>query len=309
MHPGQASHDPPVSGLGARGWTVEEAATELADRDRGYDLATARAMVEEYLAGVAGGPQTATLVGDVRLDDLDIDVIIALTNDDISLEYGLATFEDYVDLPYDHVVDAALIDDAPDAAPSGRDQGQPADALHTDTVDGYGGWSPQLIRRITDPRLAVAARDGAIEVGDLPAAAAFADQAREAIAKAVEAGIDLPELADELDSPGGHRRCMAEQRPTRSDRLPRSGVRQRNRSVTTRGRAFARHGRHPRRVRPGARRRPHRRGEPDGRRWRRMVSDGGVQAGYGAPAGGAAWAVADEQTAAHQHMPGGYDTA
>jgi hypothetical protein len=31
MHPTQASHDPPISGLGARGWTVEEAATELAD--------------------------------------------------------------------------------------------------------------------------------------------------------------------------------------------------------------------------------------------------------------------------------------
>jgi hypothetical protein len=108
MHPGQASHDPPVSGLGARGWTVEEAATELADRDRGYDLATARAMIEEYLACAAGGPQNATLAGDLRLDDLDIDVIIALTDNDISGEYGFATFEQYVDLPDGHVVDAAL---------------------------------------------------------------------------------------------------------------------------------------------------------------------------------------------------------
>ena len=136
MYPGQASHDRAVSGLGARGWTVEEAATELADRDRGYDLATARAMIEEYLAGVAGGPQNPTLAGEVRLDDLDIDVIIALTDNDISLDYGLATFEEYLDLPDGHGVDAALIGDTPDAALTGRDHGQPADAVYTDTVDG-----------------------------------------------------------------------------------------------------------------------------------------------------------------------------
>jgi hypothetical protein len=82
-------------------------------------------MVEEYLAG---GPQTTTLAGDVRLDDLDVDVILALTDNDISLEYGLATFERSMWTSRTAVVDAALIGDTPDAALTGRDQGQPADA-------------------------------------------------------------------------------------------------------------------------------------------------------------------------------------
>jgi hypothetical protein len=310
MHPGQASHDPPISGLGARGWTVEEAATELADRDRGYDLATARAMIEEYLAGVAGGPQNVTLAGDVRLDDLDIDVIIALTDNDISLEYGFATFEEYVDLPDGHVVDAAVIGDTPDAAPTGRDRGQPADAVYTDTVDGYGGWSPELMSRITDASSAVAARDGAMEVGDLSAAAAFADQAREAIAKAVVAGIELPELADELDYPGGHTAMdgphIDQPAVTASHGLvfdsgtgpsPPGGAHSHAmadiRAEFDQAHAAARTAGENQRADAGE----------------EIVSAGGAQVGYGGLAGGTAWVVADDQTAAPQHMAGGYDTA
>ena len=77
MPAGQASHEPPGSELGASGWTVEEAATELADRDRGYDFATARTMVEEYIAGGID-PQNAIPLENVRLDDLDVDLIIAI---------------------------------------------------------------------------------------------------------------------------------------------------------------------------------------------------------------------------------------
>ena len=40
-----------------------------------------------------------------------------------------------------------------------------------------------------------------------------------------------------------------------------------------------------------------------------IVSAGGAQVGYGGLAGGTAWVVADDQTAAPQHMAGGYDTA
>jgi hypothetical protein len=50
---------------------------------------------------------------------------------------------------------------------------------------------------------AVAARDCAIERGDAPAAARFAEQARDAIDAALAAGTTLPDLAYELDYPGG----------------------------------------------------------------------------------------------------------
>ena len=73
-----------------------------------------------------------------------------------------------------------------------------------DDDDFDSGWSPELEARLTDVSWAVAARDCALEVGDRSAAAGFAEQARDAIAKAVAAGIAPAELADELDYPGGH---------------------------------------------------------------------------------------------------------
>jgi hypothetical protein len=82
-------------------------------------------------------------------------------------------------------------------SPSDSDDG-------TDFDDYDDGRSPELMNRIDDASWAVAARDCAIEVGDSLAAAAFADQAREAIARAAAAGIEPPELAAELDYPGGH---------------------------------------------------------------------------------------------------------
>ena len=73
-------------------------------------------------------------------------------------------------------------------------------------MTGYdgGGPPPELDDRIRDASWAVAARDCAIEAGDLFAAADFADQARKAINRAVAAGIEPAELAIELDYPGGH---------------------------------------------------------------------------------------------------------
>jgi hypothetical protein len=167
----------------------------------------------------------------------------------------------------------------------------------------------ELIRRITDASLAVAARDGAIEVGDLSAAAAFADQAREAIAKAVKAGIELPELADELDNPGGHRAMggphIDQPAVTASHGLvfdsgpgpsPPAGAHSHAmadiRAEFDRALAAARTA-----------------GENQAAAAGEEVVSAGVEAGYGGLAGGAAWVVADDQTAAGQHMAGGYDTA
>ncbi len=97
-------------------------------------------------------------------------------------------------------------DDQPD-----RDEHDGLAAEHDyDCQDDYDyddfdtGWSPELQARLTDGSWAVAARDCAIEVADRSAAAGFAEQAREAIAKAVAAGIAPAELADELGYPGGH---------------------------------------------------------------------------------------------------------
>jgi hypothetical protein len=104
----------------------------------------------------------------------------------------------------DHVDKQA--DDQPD-----RDEHDPRAAEHDyDCQDDYDyddldtGWSPELQARLTDVSWAVAARDCAIEVADRSAAAGFAEQAREAIARAVAAGIEPAELADELGYPGGH---------------------------------------------------------------------------------------------------------
>jgi hypothetical protein len=63
---------------------------------------------------------------------------------------------------------------------------------------------PDAEARIVDASWAVAARDCAIEAGDRQAAAVFAAQARTAIATAEAAGITPPQLAAELDYPGGH---------------------------------------------------------------------------------------------------------
>jgi hypothetical protein len=73
-----------------------------------------------------------------------------------------------------------------------------------DYDDFDSGWPPELEARLTDVCWVVAARDCALEVGDRSAAAGFAEQARDAIAKAVAAGIEPAELADELGYPGGH---------------------------------------------------------------------------------------------------------
>ena len=100
-----------------------------------------------------------------------------------------------------HIGDQA--DDQPD-----RDEPDGLPAEHDyddyDYDDFDSGWSPELEARLTDVSWAVAARDCALEVGDRSAAAGFAEQARDAIAKAVAAGIAPAELADELDYPGGH---------------------------------------------------------------------------------------------------------
>jgi hypothetical protein len=100
----------------------------------------------------------------------------------------------------DHTGDHAdkQADDQPD-----RDELDGLAAEH-DYEDFDSGWSPELEARLTDVCWAVAARDCALEVGDRSAAAGFAEQARDAIAQAVAAGIAPAELADELGYPGGH---------------------------------------------------------------------------------------------------------
>jgi hypothetical protein len=70
-------------------------------------------------------------------------------------------------------------------------------------LDDVGG-EPVWLGRVIEVSWAVAARDCALEAGDTDAAARFAGQAREAIARATAAGANLPELAAELDYPGGH---------------------------------------------------------------------------------------------------------
>jgi hypothetical protein len=51
---------------------------------------------------------------------------------------------------------------------------------------------------------AVRALDTAIDQGDQPATAQLTQLARDAIGTAVHAGVDMPALAPEMDSPGGH---------------------------------------------------------------------------------------------------------
>ena len=107
-----------------------------------------------------------------------------------------------------HHIDDHIGDHADDQADRDELDGLAAEHdydYHDYDFDGFdSGWSPELEARLTDVCWAVAARDCALEVGDRSAAAGFAEQARDAIAKAVAAGIAPTELADELGYPGGH---------------------------------------------------------------------------------------------------------
>jgi hypothetical protein len=225
MPAGQTGHEPPGAGLGASGWTVEEAATELADRDRGYDFATARTMVEEYIAGGID-PQYATSLEDVRLDDLDVDLIIAIADHGLdhheSLESGYRDTASWMtsDEGYDEML---TVPDELGSAP---------DTIYTDTV-----------RQVMSDSHGVVLDAG-------PSSAPLAGAHSHAVI-AIRAELER--------AFGGARTAGRTPTVDAGDEVAADAA--------------------------------------------------GVDAGYEGLAGGAAWAVADEQTAAQQHMPSGYDTA
>jgi hypothetical protein len=80
-------------------------------------------------------------------------------------------------------------------------RGKPdAQATHDEQPLDIG---PAWHREAVNASWALAARDAAIEAGDAVMAGRFADEARDAIAAAVDAGATPAELAWELDYPGG----------------------------------------------------------------------------------------------------------